>query len=339
MSNIVARIVKIEFTTLNVVGQSDIFVWILSNFEAVITMSSKHQLIIYGYLRNILIENERDYSSILQVIMLFYHQGFAKYFDEKKDKDYRKKMKFGDIVKMDVDFHTFMILDASNELKKVGSARIDPYPISDDDPNAKIYIHVSIPFSICAYLSNAISFYSKLLQVIPFKNAIEYQCSFTVKHNDEWILKHLNGPLNPEFTCIEIKLYDGNKKFDGIYVSFASLVEIYFDAEKYEFNYQSINNYFEIRKDKNNLIKFKVSLRSEDKISDEIWYAVSVLWERTHKYNSKFVDAPDDIHLIIYFVGPKYEKNAMIDRFKGLYGDRFDDIVCLDKVVQDDYIL
>ena len=47
----------------------------------------KEQLAIYGYLRNIL-NDEIDYSMIFAVILLFYDQGYAKYFDENIDKDY-----------------------------------------------------------------------------------------------------------------------------------------------------------------------------------------------------------------------------------------------------------
>ena len=52
----------------------------------------------YGYLREIM-NDDQDYSSIIRIIIQYYEQGFARYFDENLNKDFMKQIKFGDIVK------------------------------------------------------------------------------------------------------------------------------------------------------------------------------------------------------------------------------------------------
>ena len=42
--------------------------------------------------------DDNDYHNIISILTSYHKRGFAAYFDEEIDKDYKKKMKFCDIV-------------------------------------------------------------------------------------------------------------------------------------------------------------------------------------------------------------------------------------------------
>ena len=73
------------------------------------------QLIISGFLRNS-IKDDNDYSFIFAIIFLFYQQGFAKYYNERKDKHCKQKMRFGDI--LETKDHKYFILNDNNKMKE-----------------------------------------------------------------------------------------------------------------------------------------------------------------------------------------------------------------------------
>ena len=87
--------------------------------------SLSEELTIYGFLRDML-NNGRDYMVIIATIATiieFCHQGYAKYFDERLNKEFIKEMRFGDIVRTldghdDMDF--IKVLNKTNTLEYVG---------------------------------------------------------------------------------------------------------------------------------------------------------------------------------------------------------------------------
>ena len=96
-------------------------------------MTSREKVTISGYLRD-LIKHENDYGFIFAIILLFYQQGFAKYYDKGIDKDYKQKMRFGDVLRTN---GTLQVLNINNELEDVG----DIYTEYDSEEDENNYQH------------------------------------------------------------------------------------------------------------------------------------------------------------------------------------------------------
>ena len=101
------------------------------------------KLSVYGYLRDILSE-QKDYDDIVLIIIFYHRQGFARYYDEVIDKDFKQKVRFGDVVK--TKRGKYKVLDLNNKLKVIKTSGI----------------YLDIPMSICQYLTDSMSYYSKL---------------------------------------------------------------------------------------------------------------------------------------------------------------------------------
>ena len=69
-----------------------------------------------------------------------------------------------------------------------------------------LYIEITVPLSICEHFTNAFSFYSKFDKTKAFPNAVEYDLKLLIKYNDEWIIKHFDGPLNPNYQSVTATL-------------------------------------------------------------------------------------------------------------------------------------
>ena len=86
--------------------------------------SQQNEFKIYGYLRDVL-NHEIDCHDIIKIIVEYYKQGFASFYDENADSYYdMKQIKFGDIVrtKMNAGYVSkYMVMNIKNELITVGS--------------------------------------------------------------------------------------------------------------------------------------------------------------------------------------------------------------------------
>ena len=80
------------------------------------TEEKQEKLMIWGYLRDC-ISNENDYSFLILMVATYYHQGYAKYYDTRIDKEYEQKMKFGDIVRFG---EYFQVINLQQKKEKVG---------------------------------------------------------------------------------------------------------------------------------------------------------------------------------------------------------------------------
>ena len=80
----------------------------------------KQAMTVFGWTRNntLTINDQYNFNDIISIIKFYYQQGFAKYFDEALDENYKHEMKFGDIVR--TKDSKFMAMDIDNELKHVG---------------------------------------------------------------------------------------------------------------------------------------------------------------------------------------------------------------------------
>ena len=285
----------------------------------------REEIVTFGYLRDVF-NDDNDYSFIVAIIISFYQQGFAKYYDEKVDKEYKQKMRFGDILK--TKDNKYMILDINTELKKVGKYYIGGSMFVENDIN----IHLTIPYSICNNLSNAVSFFSKLSQLKSFAEADDYELNLCVKHDDEWIIKHFNGPLNPQYESIKIAIDEVNV---GVYISFVHRYGKWFYEMDTEISYIDIETYFELRKDTANLVKLQVMLNDDDMGKFGYCHPVSVLWEKKREFGAMYAN---DNGFIYHYIGPKSEEDKMIAKMKKRYGERFDEIVSTVQLREEDYI-
>ena len=168
-------------------------------------MDAIKSILICGYLRDIM-QYENDYTDIMLIILSFCKQGFAKYFDENMDKDYKLQMRFGDILRTEND--ALMVLDINNEYQEIGLYQTYE-PGYYNSHGMDVYIDMSIDLSICQHLDDAVLFYSKLQKEEVWDEADSTSIQLTVKHNDEWIIKHFDGALNPKYKSIKILLRDG----------------------------------------------------------------------------------------------------------------------------------
>ena len=271
---------------------------------------SSMELVICGYLRSV-INDEKDYSVIFAIIILFYEQGFAQHFDENIDKDYKQKMRFGDILRKesdDAEWHEYMVMNMNNELEYIGNY---------EDFEVRHQIVISIPLHICQHLNNAILFYSKLHDIKFFKWVDHAFVSFFVKHDDEWIIKHFNGPLDPNYKSIEIAFYNGSLdtyRKNNVKICYVEGYKKGFDLINSKISNQDVTKYFEIRKDAANLVKIKVEVYKQTKDDyDKYPQAVSVLWEVINAFRF------NELH--VTYIGPKSEKDAMMDKVKEFYND------------------
>ena len=150
-------------------------------------MATVEDLKIFGYLREIM-NDDQDYSFMTSIIIEYYKQGFAKYFDEKVNKDFMKQIRFGDIVKrLNNDY---MVLNEQKVLINAGY-------YNDSDEVAD----VTIPLSICEKLENAMEFYSKIHKCEALQWD-EFYLDLYIKYDDGFIINKLGGPLKPEYKSI-----------------------------------------------------------------------------------------------------------------------------------------
>ena len=170
-------------------------------------------LLTFGYLRDLLNEYE-DYSFMVVMILLFYQQGFAEFFDADVDKDYEEKMRFGDILRKK---NKYMVLDMDNEMTEIGEYSVRWF---ESEPVTEVTI--CIPFYICQYLDNAVSFYSKLNISGPFWDTADlYNLELEVEQDDKGLFGYLGGSLNLEYELITMRFI--NLEIYEIEVNFGEL--------------------------------------------------------------------------------------------------------------------
>ena len=156
-----------------------------------------------------------------------------------------------------------------------------------------------------------------------------------IRFNDNWIIQHLGGSLIPEIKLVKVDLYNENicVLFEsGIKIDYYSLNHVcgyrtYYNPIKNEISYKDINEFYETRCDKNNLIKLKV----ERKSNPALIYPASkmpLLWVSN-------VPFPSCLQQYIEYVGPKTEKQVMIDKLIEFYDRNQDSRDITIGVIQD----
>ena len=116
--------------------------------------------------------------------------------------------------------------------------------------------------------------------------------------------------MNPEYHSILLDI-DVKEKKEGITINYDGKYRQWFKLSDFAYSSADIQNFYDIRKDPNNLIKIAVAFQSSRSRSDGYCKLYSNQWERAkgcHVYYSAFI-------------GPKSEKEQMEAIVNEFYGD------------------
>ena len=274
--------------------------------------------VISGYLRDVM-RQENDYTSLFAVIIAYQSliRGEAQYFGTAEG--INSSMRFGDLtLSKDNRYH---VLNLNDELIDVGYHRdMGHYPQAD----------ITIPYSICKHLANAVSFYSAI--ITSKLNAFAICIKLNISNDDEWIKQRNNGyPFNPR--CIDIQ-FECIHLSQGRWQSYNVLVLTHKDfarkvhrsglqenEESWKKFVEEIEEYYNLRQDESNLIKILLKVK---------WYErkwnLSILWDEKKSEDG------------YYYIGPKTEKDLMIDTFKKALGEnKLKSIMKIVNIEKDDY--
>ena len=284
------------------------------------------ELAVYGWLRYayILANSNTDYKDIINIIILYCAQGYAKYFDQNSNEN---DMRFGDIIKSEQEIDSavygkrvvrkYMVLDINGVLQYAGSIAGGTYENE--------YICIDIPISITQHLENAVEFYSKFDEDKEHfnwftdykgdKQIAETGRYLALKHDDQFIMQHFGGPLSSKYIS-EIRYMFPDKAerweeerldiFEG-----TSKSRHTFKPWQNEISYKDVNRYFENRNDTAKLIIIRVKcadIHNYDRPKD-CRAAVSNIWTRRFNRHTRGLD----------YIGPKEEKDEMFLHLKEFY--------------------
>ena len=260
-----------------------------------ISYDDRNELILAGYLRCLLPNDQNDYNFIISMINTYYHQGYVQYFDVNTDKDYKQKMKLGDIIKRPDKY--LYVVDIRGHQKYCGRM--------DYNAQSKQHINnIEIPYSICSRFDNAVEFYNFDKKGRNDDDS-KYNLRLSVKHNDQWIINHFHGPLKHNYPGIIVHFLD-NELLD-VTINYSGTYEGVFNPQKRSITSKDIEDYFEIRKNPANLVKIRIIDKTYNRLKACEVY--SNLWDVQVKYKSVYID----------YIGPKFEKDKMIQKLKSIY--------------------
>ena len=273
-----------------------------------------NQLKCYGFLRDFL-NDQINYNAIISIVIEYLQQVYAIYFDESIDKDYKQRMKSGDIVR--TGEHEYKCMSFTISMIDVGDCETEFNP---DECEDTLYVEIQIPWTVCKHLENAHLFYSKIFpQIKASADSIlwEYQMTLHVKHNDAHVVQLFGGALRAEIAEINFHYAFGEEQ----YQHHLNHVYLNYDGQKHpkwlnsedikKINDKDINKYYEIRLTKDDLVKLKVALVVD--------YYVDLCDSLPFHWAAKSLD--DDANLVHFYVGLFEEKNAIISRLKEFYAN------------------
>eukprot|EP01084_Bolivina_argentea_P251237 421307_1 len=269
---------------------------------------TKQKLVITGFCRNEIRNNNQDYSVIFGIILLYYHQGYAKYIKRKWNEKFESKL--GDILHISLASgkESAFIVDENNQ--KLQSMQIKYY--------------ITIPYKICMKLDNCIEFYSKIM--IANGNEISSnRWSFYVKNDDEYVINRFGGPFNKQYRNIVMEFLD--YKLMSFWITFNGIGTKQFNTFQFDYSTKDIDNFYRIRKGpydkgsirKASILTLLIAITMTTKInvlysnqgetlpnSNKPFY--SGMWEMSKRQNRS-----------ITFLGPEIEQNEMIQHIKKQY--------------------
>ena len=147
------------------------------------------QLKCYGFLRDVL-QDQINYAFVILIIIQYFKQECAKYFDEYLHADYKQRMAFGDIVRLKSE--ELKCLDLQNLLIDAGNC-----VTSSNLYSRTTMARIEIPLQICKYFDNAHLYYSKLSSNFKTYKGDDFRCDVIlyVRHNEQHLVQLVGGAL------------------------------------------------------------------------------------------------------------------------------------------------
>eukprot|EP01084_Bolivina_argentea_P265639 450366_1 len=288
--------------------------------------NKQSELLVYGYLREVM-DATQDHGSIISIIETF-TQLYAKFIDANDDDFDETDIHFGDIiipkfasVKAAKRSHKiptkYSIVDKDGNITcgtkyKIGSYGWAKTPYNIDD---HYYSYITIPYDICYHLYNAPFYYSKIFalemkQLGHWRNYREDQderknMTFDVRYNDNFIIQTFGDTLNENYKSIKI-IFESHKMAEKnvfkFYINFDGTYSKIFHMNE-GWTVDDIESFYKLRKNKNNLVKIKVTFDTSVGLLDDSFCSVySLKWDICN------ISVGYNVVSGMYYIGPKQEK-------------------------------
>ena len=236
------------------------------------------EIIIYGYMRDMLNDDVNYEMMILLVIISYFADGFSSFYDlsfksisntghktrQEQIRDvFNAEAKFGDIIKTMVPYYM--------SWGGLGGLESRPcYHIIDKDGNLIQIKNDTVPFEICKHLYNAPKYFSKIIPQFPkqldkydttnYENETNY-LKYQIKHDDRYIIERFGGALNDKYKRITLVLkppdYDSRYR-EWLIIDFDKHYCHQFNLADFNYSHKDFDEFYEIRKDLKNMVCIKV---------------------------------------------------------------------------------
>lgn len=275
-----------------------------------------------GFIRPLCKQQSQLINDVVQIINDYAKSSFAKVFYEWKDTDYKKKMKYMDLViyteDKDCD-QVIMIMNENKKLEKVGTI------LNIFDKEGKV--DVTIPFLICKHLANAPFFYSKAIDYIfSFRCLFHYHFRLNIKIDDNWITTHLQGPLIRQYPNVQLDI--SLQLFSYGYRSLFTLNMSFGNNWTKEYSTftnvtaKNIEELYQSRSNKTKLAKIKVKCRLPLDYIPKLW---------TYQYDTNTN--------YCYYVGPAVEKDKMMNKLNKYHKYNSSDFLRYNEYTHPNYVI
>ena len=259
--------------------------------------SKMKKILVCGFLRDV-IDNKFDYGVIWLIIASYLVDRYSQFIRQNESK------LFGDIILQNENkipddifkreiYKKYAIIDVNGDEIFVG------------DTYNKSKLKITIPFEICQLLYNAPKFFSLFDKKNEFESYWDYTKRLIIKYNDKYLVDKFGGELNKNYKQIRLTF---NKRLQKEFLSidYDNYYKHTFDLNDINYSYKDFDEYYEIRKDVNNMVKIIVNTTSSKlcSIYSANWYSEEIFGE-------------GDI-----FIGPKQESQAMESKIKEFYSRR-----------------
>ena len=118
--------------------------------ESIDNYHDRQRLTVFGWTRKNIININDKYNldDIITIVISYYTQGFANYFDEAFDANYEQQLQFGDILR--TKDSKYMVLDIDNMLQDIGREEC-LNGFGDDSYDYNVYLYSFIKCCIILF--------------------------------------------------------------------------------------------------------------------------------------------------------------------------------------------
>eukprot|EP01084_Bolivina_argentea_P246507 412539_1 len=285
-----------------------------------------NETLIIGYFRDIQSSNQHryDYKEIIGLIESYQQKERSPIFFDKTKwwcADDTSLAKFGDVIKTNDDtnnsafIYTYSMVTETGTQITLGSC----YNTRHGGRCISLYF----PFSVCSRFRNVTKYYSKLYcKYSEFQKYEHYSTEFYVAPNDGFIIEQFGGILKGEFDFIQLCF--GNNVFQNICLGNNTFSK-WFNPRAFKYTSQGFDQFFKLRKHKNEMIKLRVSPKNA--------YGQCGIYSCSWHIKHDRIGWPPMAYW--YYIGPKNEKQQMITKLKECHGSEIN--ISVIAVEKEDY--